>query len=118
MLQSSSNDAVSDDAENVWTDESPPSPRQRFTRQRADVPARLMTAADLAGEGHTWDSTAQPKDYRPGTLVKHPEYGLGKVVSVSDTGSEPVATVQFFTPVSLRSFHLRHSTLRPVRSGR
>ncbi len=79
--------------------------------------AGLKTAASLAGEG-----TATPKEkppranpdiFRHGMRVKHPEYGLGKIVALSGEGRNRTATVNFVT-AGEKKFMLSRSPLQPV----
>lgn len=84
----------------------------------ADVVAQLTTAAHLAGDADETPPHAEPDEFRPGVLVKHPEYGLGKVLSVSGSNVKRTATIQFFTPMNQRTFQLQHSPLVPIRSAR
>jgi DNA helicase-2/ATP-dependent DNA helicase PcrA len=46
--------------------------------------------------------------------VSHPEYGLGKIVSVSGSGANQRAKVGFALSGE-KTFYLAHSKLRPVR---
>jgi DNA helicase-2/ATP-dependent DNA helicase PcrA len=46
--------------------------------------------------------------------VKHPEYGLGRVVTLSGQGDRRRATVAFASAAGQRTFVLVHSALRPA----
>jgi DNA helicase-2/ATP-dependent DNA helicase PcrA len=37
----------------------------------------------------------EARKYRPGTLVRHPQFGLGRVLTVNASGSQTRAQVQF-----------------------
>jgi DNA helicase-2/ATP-dependent DNA helicase PcrA len=74
---------------------------------------RLMTAADLAGETSADDASAD--DFHQGMIVRHPEYGLGKIVALSGTFRNRKATVDFFASVGQKTFVLAASPLKPVR---
>ncbi len=78
----------------------------------------LTTAASLAGE----DDAAPPEPtQRPdpnafvqGLRVRHPDYGLGKVVALSGAGSNRTATVNFVTAGD-KKFVVARSVLRPLK---
>ena len=78
----------------------------------------LTTAASLAGA----DDAAPPEPtQRPdpnafvqGMRVRHPDYGLGKVVALSGAGSNRTATVNFVT-AGEKKFVVARSVLRPLK---
>ncbi len=47
-------------------------------------------------------------------IVKHPEYGLGKIVALSGSGIKRKATVMFASSAGEKRFLLIHSPLRPA----
>jgi DNA helicase-2/ATP-dependent DNA helicase PcrA len=71
---------------------------------------KLTTAAALAGE-------SRPKtpgnSFRTGMLVRHPTYGLGRVVSLDGVGDRQKATVDF-SRAGKRRFVIEQSPLEPV----
>jgi DNA helicase-2/ATP-dependent DNA helicase PcrA len=76
---------------------------------------RLTTAAELtgAGAGNPPVATA-PIDldaFRPGTTVVHPEYGIGRVISIDGAGPDRKGRVAF-TLAGERTFVLARSPLR------
>ncbi|MBS0207666.1 MAG: UvrD-helicase domain-containing protein [Planctomycetes bacterium] len=86
----------------------------------------VTTAAQLAAAAGDTSLAAAPVSATPsarpapdsfvaGMAVKHPEYGLGKIVSVSGQGSQRVATVAFAADARQRKFVLERSTLLPLR---
>jgi len=78
-------------------------------------PAKLITAAHLAGEMGDDTSRASPDVFYHGMRVKHPEYGLGTVVALSHEGMYRGATVEFEdASVGERRFLLAHSKLEPA----
>ena len=98
----------------------------QFAPAPADV--RLTTAAELAvsanGGGESGDAQSavatEPPRYPPeafaeGMLVRHPEYGLGKIAAVTGNGPRRTATVNFVTGAGQRKFILEKSSLRPAR---
>jgi DNA helicase-2/ATP-dependent DNA helicase PcrA len=71
----------------------------------------LTTAAELA-QGGPPPPTA-PDQFHQGMVVRHPEYGLGRVVALSGSGEGRKATVAFQT--GQRKFVIAQSPLRPVK---
>ena len=49
-------------------------------------------------------------------IVRHPEYGLGKIVALSGTSRNRRATVDFFASVGQKTFVLSACPLKPVSS--
>jgi DNA helicase-2/ATP-dependent DNA helicase PcrA len=78
---------------------------------------RLVTAAAMLPDQR--DDAVQPTNpdrFEHGMLVEHEQHGLGKIVSLSGSGTKRRATVQFFSGPQ-RSFVLSHTPIRPVRSA-
>jgi len=73
----------------------------------------LTTAAELAN-GAPLPPTA-PDEFRQGMLVRHPRYGLGRVVALSGSGSGRKATVNFTSRAGQKKFVIAQSPLRPVK---
>jgi DNA helicase II / ATP-dependent DNA helicase PcrA len=89
----------------------------------AAVPAMngLRTAAEMAvatarGEGGA--AAVSPEAFRLGMPVVHPEYGPGKIASLSGSGRKRTATVQFATSPEPKTFRLAYSELRPAGAAR
>ena len=88
------------------------------SRQMDSPPAfprefRLTTAAELAG------ATSGPADlnaFQPGTSVLHPQYGIGRIVSIDGAGPNRKGRVAF-TLAGEKTFILAKSPLRPVSRG-
>jgi DNA helicase-2/ATP-dependent DNA helicase PcrA len=84
--------------------------------------ASVMTAADmLAGPPESSQPLAvrpriSPESFHQGMVVRHCEYGLGKVIALSGEGAKRSATVQFFDSTRPRKFMLAHSSFEPIRS--
>jgi DNA helicase II / ATP-dependent DNA helicase PcrA len=74
----------------------------------------LNTAAELFSE-LTPAPRVSPEDFYQGMLVRHPEYGLGKVVALSGGGLRRTATVAFASGVGQKKFVVGQSTLRPAK---
>ncbi len=90
--------------------------RRPESRPAAAPTFRLTTAADLgsAGAGTSLTPTAADLDaFRPGVSVLHPEYGLGRIVSVEGAGPNRKGRVAFAVGPE-RTFVLSKSPLRTV----
>jgi len=82
--------------------------------KRAAKTPRIVTAADLtepAGGG----VACSPDQFRQAMVVIHPEYGVGRIVSLGGQGAKRTATVQFSEEMGIRSFRLAFSPLRPLK---
>lgn len=92
---------------------SPTTPRASAPR---DIPpAKITTAAELAGESAApLNERTPPEDFATGMVVRHPEYGVGKITALSE-GSNRSATVVFPGGAGEKRFVLEHSQLTPVR---
>ncbi len=73
----------------------------------------LTTAAELAGESPA--GPVDPEVFRQGMVVRHPKFGLGRIVALSGQGPQRKATVEFSSQAGSRKFVLAKSDLRPVR---
>jgi len=74
----------------------------------------LTTAAELAGQGHS--APVPPDAFHQDMLVRHPRYGLGRIVALSGSGDERKATVDFSSSaVGRKKFVLKSSKLRPLK---
>lgn len=78
--------------------------------------AALTTAAELASSSPR-EPGAPPEAFREGMLVRHPEYGLGKVVALSGAGPRRTATVNFTSSAGQKKFVLQQSPLRPLKAN-
>ena len=93
-------------------------PRVEWPRSSAKPSEfRMMTASDLLGGGSK--PAALPTDdalesFQPGVSVMHPQYGLGRIVSVDGAGPNRKGRVAF-TLGGERTFILAKSPLKPVR---
>ncbi|MDO5552622.1 MAG: UvrD-helicase domain-containing protein [Planctomycetia bacterium] len=62
--------------------------------------ALITTAAELDGAGHRVNRAApDAEQIRPGTVIRHRDYGLGNVLDVQGPRSDRILTVQFFSGV-------------------
>lgn len=79
--------------------------------------ARLTTAAELSGGQAAPLPSVSADEFYQGMLVRHPEYGLGKIVALSGEPPMRRATVNFASAAGERKFILEKSPLRPAKSG-
>src|SRR5262249_33725553 len=76
----------------------------------------LATAAELAHPDADEIVRVSPDAFHQGMIVRHPEYGLGKVVALSGSGMKRSATVAFASSAGEKKFMLAQSALRPAKS--
>jgi DNA helicase-2/ATP-dependent DNA helicase PcrA len=94
----------------------PPSKHAQESSLLANNP--IVTASSLAGEsdGDPTGPRHEPVDpnaFAYGMRVKHPDYGLGKIVALSGEGKNRTATVNFVM-AGEKKFILIHSLLHPA----
>jgi len=73
----------------------------------------LTTAAELAN-GRPLPPPG-PDQFHQGMLVRHPRYGLGRVIALSGSGPGRKATVDFASGAGQKKFVIAKSPLRPVK---
>jgi len=78
--------------------------------------APLTTAAELHRAQTAEAPRVPPEAFHQGMVVRHPEYGLGKVVALSGNGVRRTATIAFASTAGQRKFMLASSNLRPAKS--
>jgi DNA helicase-2/ATP-dependent DNA helicase PcrA len=112
------------DAGEPWHDEG-----ISTTPSRANDELRLTTAAELstatvvrgsADSAQTSNAVLTPHSpdaFHHGMLVRHPDYGLGKILALSGTGVKRTATVAFAQGAGEKRFILVHSKLQPAKNG-
>ncbi len=76
----------------------------------------LTTAAELHRTEIAEPPRVSPDAFRQGMVVRHPEYGLGKVVALSGSGARRSATVVFASAAGQKKFMLAQSPLRPAKA--
>jgi DNA helicase-2/ATP-dependent DNA helicase PcrA len=76
----------------------------------------LTTAAELANGGAALPPVS-PDDFVQGGLVRHPQYGLGRIAALSGSGPSRRATIDFPPPAGRLKFLLSASPLRPVKNS-
>ncbi len=75
----------------------------------------LTTAAEMANPS-TPAAAISPEAFHQGMIVRHPHFGLGRIIALSGDGHARKATIDFPPPVGRKKFRLGDSPLRPVKS--
>jgi DNA helicase-2/ATP-dependent DNA helicase PcrA len=75
---------------------------------------QLTTAAELANGGKPAPEVS-PDSFHQGMIVRHPRYGLGRIVALSGAGRGRKATIDFPLPTGRKKFVLASSPLRPLK---
>jgi len=76
--------------------------------------AVVTTAAEMHAAQVAAGPGVAPESFYLGMRVKHPEYGLGKVIALSGNGPRRSATVAFASAAGPKKFMLAQSPLRPA----
>jgi len=76
--------------------------------------ATLTTAAAMTASPAVELPQVDPDSFHQGMIVKHPQYGLGKVIALSGSGMRRSATVAFAAGAGQKKFMLQQSQLRPA----
>jgi len=76
----------------------------------------VTTAAELERAAARELPRVSPDAFHQGMIVKHPTYGLGKVVALSGSGERRTATIAFVAGAGQKKFVLASSPLRPTKS--
>jgi DNA helicase-2/ATP-dependent DNA helicase PcrA len=79
--------------------------------------APLTTAAELHRAQPADAPRVPPEAFHQGMVVRHPTYGLGKILALSGGGPKRTATVAFASPAGEKKFVLAKSQLQPARSS-
>ena len=89
--------------------------RPEATRRAGAGPnrIRLTTAAELAGQSDL--PPVDPDEFTQGMVIRHPQFGLGKVMALSGCGAGRTATVDFIAPPARHKFNLADGDLRPLK---
>jgi len=109
-------DGAQDGADAPWTDEEFDQTAAPVNPGMPQLPGvQLTTAADMLAfaEGKSV-SQSSSDEFETGMAVIHPEYHIGKIVSISGSGAKRMATVNF-VEYGQKRFLLSKSPLRPVR---
>ncbi|WP_417739174.1 ATP-dependent helicase [Rosistilla oblonga] len=83
-------------------------PETTSTPRTAPI-ASVTTAAQMLEQQMA--NTIDPDIYTVGMIVSHPEYGSGRIQSLSGSGGKRTATVNFFVDSIERRFRLSHAQL-------
>ena len=78
---------------------------------------RLATAAELHSAEVVEPPCVLPDEFHVGMVVRHPEYGLGKVMALAGGGVKRTATVAFASSAGQKKFRLAQSALSPAKSS-
>jgi DNA helicase-2/ATP-dependent DNA helicase PcrA len=78
---------------------------------------RVLTAADLTATAAAPRAAVSIDAFHQGMVVLHAEYGPGKIVALSGSGSRRCATVHFATTPGEKKFVLASGALRPARGS-
>ena len=89
---------------------------RRCRRRRLAVSplAGLKTAAELTNAPPPPKRSFPVEVFVQGMLVRHPKYGLGKIIALGGSGATRQATVDFASGAGQRKFRLAASELRPA----
>ncbi|MGQ9822625.1 MAG: hypothetical protein ACUVQK_12250, partial [Thermogutta sp.] len=85
-------------------------------RAAAGPGPRLTTAAALVGS--TASGPLGTDDYVQDMLVAHPRHGVGRIVSLSGSGENRKATVDFGGRIGRVKFVLSKAGLKPLKRSR
>ncbi len=77
----------------------------------------IQTAAELLAGLSSTLGNVSPDSFFQGMLVRHPEYGLGKVVALSGSGPRRTATVAFASGAGQKKFVVSQSPLVPAKGS-
>ena len=101
----------------VWSEPGWQSPaavaNSRVEARGPAAAAQLTTAAEMVSGGVS--AAACPDDFCLDMLVRHPEYGLGRVMALSGSGNSRRVTVNFASRAGQKKFVIAKSPLRPVK---
>ena len=110
--------AADDDGDVSFDIDSFDTPATRTTNATSAPAAgfTMQTAAELAGQDikAPLPPAVSPDLFHQGMVVRHPEYGIGKILALSGAGVKRMATVSF-PPVGQKKFILAQSPLRPAK---
>jgi ATP-dependent DNA helicase UvrD/PcrA len=110
-----------DAQEYCWQADSTPEvepPPSRAASATKPAIGPLTTAAELHRPGKRDTARVEPEVFHQGMVVRHPEYGLGKIVALSGSGERRMAAVLFASDAGEKNFVLAKSPLRPAKSQR
>ncbi len=99
-----------------------PLPRSTDSALARQAAANLTLASALvpqAGAGNADEPliVTPPEAFEQGMVVRHPEYGLGKITAISGAGPKRSASVTFASAAGEKKFLLIHSRLSVAKSN-
>jgi len=89
-------------------------PKKKSRSPKKNGLAGLTTAAELGGDEAKPKKKFKPDDYHQGMIVRHPDFGLGRIVAISGSGKRRTATVNFIEYPGERRYVLFASPLEPA----
>jgi DNA helicase-2/ATP-dependent DNA helicase PcrA len=101
------------EADESWGEDSLASPPPTVSDKTG---LHVVTASDLLDDTQA-RPPVDPAAFQSNMVVQHPEFGLGKITTISGKGAKRSANVAFFTSDREKTFVLAFSELRPVKSG-
>jgi DNA helicase-2/ATP-dependent DNA helicase PcrA len=104
-------DTQSDSADAADVEFAPPPQSFRLTTAAAMMEPATATTAAVA------KPAVPPDAFQQGMVVRHPDYGLGKITAIDGQGAKRAATVLFASAAGERRFYLAHSSLVPAKTG-
>ncbi len=108
---------IATDDEEVHVGAAEPAPRPALGAQYAVRPAiELAENRKPKTENKLPTEIISPDVFLPGMVVRHPDYGLGKIIAASGNGQKRTATVAFASAAGEKKFLLVHSRLAPVKA--
>jgi len=87
---------------------------KRRVAEAATAGAAITTAAEMIGQPVSTSAPVSPDAFHHGMAVRHPEYGLGKIVALGGSGARRTATVNFASAAGQKKFVLEGCALRPL----
>lgn len=91
----------------------------RRAKRPPTMPRRLavQTAAQMLGQANDGSARVSPDTFQVNMVVRHPTYGLGRILALDGAGRKRKATVQFVETSEPITFSLIHSPLCPSGSA-
>lgn len=91
-----------------------PSQQEEALPVRGGPTARVFLASELVGKGGDWGSGSNLQE---GSVVLHPQYGIGRVLALRGDRGSSLATVEFPQPVGVIDVSAPEAQLRVIRPG-
>jgi hypothetical protein len=104
-------DTPSESADASDLEFAPPPQGFRLTTAAAMIEPTTTATASVA------KPAVPPDAFQQGMVVRHPDYGLGKITAIDGQGAKRAATVLFASAAGEKRFYLIHSRLTPAKTG-